>query len=119
MIFALQAETPRKAAQEAGEHRREVYMGIDVYGRGTYAGGQMNSYVAAAAALREGGSDDALSGGWRLKEAPPEYILVYDGAALTPWPCLAGSARLPSPCCTNSAHPALCSQGKASAIPMT
>ena len=29
-------------------------MGIDVFGRGTYAGGQLNSYVAAAAALREG-----------------------------------------------------------------
>ena len=42
------------AAQEAGERRREVYMGIDVFGRGTYAGGQLNSYVAAAAAIRKG-----------------------------------------------------------------
>jgi hypothetical protein len=31
-------------------------MGIDVFGRGTYAGGQLNCNVAAAAARREGGS---------------------------------------------------------------
>lgn len=55
----LQAETPTVAAWEAGERRREVYMGIDVFGRGTYGGGQLNSYVAAAAALKEGGSNPA------------------------------------------------------------
>ena len=44
-------------------------MGIDVFGRGTYGGGQLNSYVAAAAALEEGGSDDALFGGWRTMKA--------------------------------------------------
>ena len=41
-------------AKEAGDRTRDVYMGIDVFGRGTYAGGQLNSYVAAAAALQEG-----------------------------------------------------------------
>ena len=29
-------------------------MGIDVFGRGTYGGGQLNTHVAAAAAIREG-----------------------------------------------------------------
>ena len=55
MTRTLQAETPGKAAQEAGKRRKEVYLGIDVFGRGTYASGGLNSYVAAAAALREGG----------------------------------------------------------------
>jgi hypothetical protein len=51
---AVQAETPAVAALEAGDRTRDVYMGIDVFGRGTYAGGQLNCYVAAAAALQEG-----------------------------------------------------------------
>ncbi len=50
----MQAETPAVAAMAAGQRKREVYMGIDVFGRGTYGGGQLNSYVAAAAAVREG-----------------------------------------------------------------
>ena len=54
ILSRMQAETPAVAARAAGERKREVYMGIDVFGRGTYAGGQLNSYVAAAAAVREG-----------------------------------------------------------------
>jgi len=50
----VQAETPAVAARAAGERKRDVYMGIDVFGRGTYGGGQLNSYVAAAAAVQEG-----------------------------------------------------------------
>jgi len=53
-INGMQAETPAMAARAAGERKRDVYMGIDVFGRGTYGGGQLNSYVAAAAAVREG-----------------------------------------------------------------
>ena len=65
-------------------------MGIDVFGRGTYGGGQLNSYVAAAAALKEGGSDDVLPTGWRIIQALPQFVLVQDGAAWTVRPCLAG-----------------------------
>lgn len=50
----MQAETPAEVAKEAGARARDVYLGVDVFGRGTYAGGQLNSYVAAAAALQEG-----------------------------------------------------------------
>ena len=49
-------------------------MGIDVFGRGTYAGGQLNSYVAAAAALKEGRSDPALPEEQCLAEALPECV---------------------------------------------
>ena len=31
-------------------------MGIDVFGRGTYGGGELSTHVAAAAAIREGGA---------------------------------------------------------------
>ena len=54
--LCLQAETPGAAAAEAGERRTDVYMGIDVFGRGTYGGGQLSTHVAAAAAIREGAS---------------------------------------------------------------
>ena len=79
----VQAETPAVAAQEAGERRSEVYMGIDVYGRGTYAGGQMNSHVAAAAALREGVFLPACEGSCTA-EAPSEpfSLGIYNAASL-------------------------------------
>ncbi len=54
-------------------------MGIDVYGRGTYAGGQLNSYVAAAAALREGVPLPHCEG---LCTAETPADLGYDDAAL-------------------------------------
>ena len=57
----LQAETPEAAAAEAGERRTDVYMGIDVFGRGTYGGGGLNTHVAAAAAIREGASFKQLT----------------------------------------------------------
>lgn len=50
----LQAETPGAAAAEAGGRKADVYMGIDVFGRGTYGGGKLNTHVAAAAAICEG-----------------------------------------------------------------
>lgn len=49
-----QAGTPLEAAKAAGERNQDVFMGIDVFGRGTFAGGQLNSNVAAAAARQEG-----------------------------------------------------------------
>jgi len=46
--------TPRLTALEAGQRRRDVYMGVDVFGRGTYGGGGKNCDVALTAALKEG-----------------------------------------------------------------
>jgi len=56
-----QAETPSGAAAAAGERRKDVFMGIDCFGRGTYAGGQLNCSVAAAAARREGDAHDSMT----------------------------------------------------------
>lgn len=52
--FLMQAWTPLEAAQAAGARATDVFMGIDVFGRGSYAGGQLNCNIAAAAARREG-----------------------------------------------------------------
>ena len=54
--YVMQACTPAAAAAAAGERRRDVFCGIDVFGRGTYAGGQLNSDVAAATARDGGGA---------------------------------------------------------------
>ncbi len=53
-IAVLQAGTPLEAAAAAGERKQDVYMGIDVFGRGTFGGGQLNCNVAAAAARQQG-----------------------------------------------------------------
>ncbi|CAK0782655.1 hypothetical protein CVIRNUC_005853 [Coccomyxa viridis] len=62
--YAWKAETPGAAAAGAGERRTNVYMGIDVFGRGTYGGGQLNTHVAAAAASREGLSVALFAPAW-------------------------------------------------------
>lgn len=37
--LSYQEDTPRRSATVAGERKYDVYMGIDVFGRGTYGGG--------------------------------------------------------------------------------
>lgn len=50
----MQSWTPFEAAQAAGARKQDVFMGIDVFGRSSYAGGELNCNIAAAAAAREG-----------------------------------------------------------------
>ena len=37
-----QGDYPRRSAAVAGDRKFDVYMGIDVFGRNTYGGGQWN-----------------------------------------------------------------------------
>lgn len=48
-------DAPQTAAATAGPRRADVYMGVDVFGRGSFGGGKMTSDVALRAA-REAGS---------------------------------------------------------------
>lgn len=41
-IFREQEDYPRLSAAAAGERKHDVYTGIDVFGRGTFGGGQWN-----------------------------------------------------------------------------
>lgn len=41
-MFSLQEDYPKLSAAVAGDRKFDVYMGIDVFGRGTYGGGQWN-----------------------------------------------------------------------------
>ncbi len=38
----------------AGDRAVDVYLGTDVFGRNTFGGGRMNSYLGVEAAFREG-----------------------------------------------------------------
>jgi mannosyl-glycoprotein endo-beta-N-acetylglucosaminidase len=42
LLFPLQEDYPRSSAAVAGDRKFDVYMGIDVFGRKTFGGGQWN-----------------------------------------------------------------------------
>ena len=54
--YTWKEDTPAKAAAVAGDRRRDVYMGVDVFGRNTYGGGGMTCNVALNAAHSAGKS---------------------------------------------------------------
>ena len=41
-MFTLQEENVKSSAVVAGDRKFDVYMGVDVFGRGTYGGGEWN-----------------------------------------------------------------------------
>jgi len=59
------AESAPSVSAAAAAHRRyDVYMGVDVFGRGTYGGGGMACAAAAQVALRAGTSLALFAPGW-------------------------------------------------------
>lgn len=44
-LFVMQRNYPNLSASVAGDRKFDVYMGIDVFGRNTYGGGQWNVCV--------------------------------------------------------------------------
>ncbi len=56
--------TPARAAAAAGRRRTEVFLGVDVHGRGTYGGGGDASHVALAAAKAAGVSAALFAPAW-------------------------------------------------------
>lgn len=54
MNYTWHARAPAQAAAAAGARARQVYMGIDVFGRGTWGGGGFRTHVALAAAFDAG-----------------------------------------------------------------
>ena len=53
-LCAPQADTPARTALEAGPRATDVYMGVDVFGRGTYGGGGATCDVGIRAAFDAG-----------------------------------------------------------------
>jgi mannosyl-glycoprotein endo-beta-N-acetylglucosaminidase len=52
--YTWHGRAPAEAAQRSGERAGHVYMGVDVYGRGTWGGGGFRSAAAVSAAFHAG-----------------------------------------------------------------
>ncbi|GIL62379.1 hypothetical protein Vafri_16601, partial [Volvox africanus] len=61
---------PAAVAAAAGSRAADVFMGIDVFGRGSYGGGKDNCPVALSAARSEGLSAALFAPGWVYEEFP-------------------------------------------------
>ncbi|XP_038877781.1 LOW QUALITY PROTEIN: cytosolic endo-beta-N-acetylglucosaminidase 1-like [Benincasa hispida] len=57
-------DAPKKSVAVAGERKHEVYMGIDVFGRGTFGGGGWNTNVALDVLKRDDVSAAIFAPGW-------------------------------------------------------
>ncbi|XP_022957025.1 cytosolic endo-beta-N-acetylglucosaminidase 1-like [Cucurbita moschata] len=62
--YGWKEETPKNSAAAAGERKYDVYMGIDVFGRGTYGGGEWNTNVALDVLRKEDVSAAIFAPGW-------------------------------------------------------
>ncbi|KAF9164402.1 hypothetical protein DFQ26_001494 [Actinomortierella ambigua] len=64
--------------QLAGNRRRDVYTGIDIWGRGTFGGGGFYSYKALELIKREGTSVAMFAPGYIYENLGPADFLVND-----------------------------------------
>ncbi|KAJ6824677.1 cytosolic endo-beta-N-acetylglucosaminidase 1-like [Iris pallida] len=63
---------PKHSAVFAGDRRFDVYMGIDVFGRGTYGGGQWHTSVALDLLKKDDISAAIFAPGWVYENLPKE-----------------------------------------------
>ncbi|KAJ9160381.1 hypothetical protein P3X46_025788 [Hevea brasiliensis] len=63
---------PKLSAAVAGDRKFDVYMGIDVFGRGTYGGGKWNTNIALDVCKKDDVSAALFAPGWvyETKQAP-------------------------------------------------
>ncbi|KAA8539540.1 hypothetical protein F0562_026232 [Nyssa sinensis] len=65
---------PKLSAAIAGDRKFDVYMGIDVFGRGSYGGGQWNTNVALDVLKKDGVSAAIFAPGWVYEtKQPPDF----------------------------------------------
>lgn len=62
--YTWKKDYPRISAEVAGDRRFDVYMGIDVFGRNTYGGGQWTTNVALDVLKKEDVSAAIFAPGW-------------------------------------------------------
>ncbi|CAG8663401.1 12197_t:CDS:2 [Cetraspora pellucida] len=62
---------PTFSAMAAGQRNRDVYTGIDTYGRGTYGGGGFNTFLQALEAIKHGKTSAGIfAPAWTFFEMP-------------------------------------------------
>uniref|UniRef100_A0A0E0PL26 mannosyl-glycoprotein endo-beta-N-acetylglucosaminidase n=1 Tax=Oryza rufipogon TaxID=4529 RepID=A0A0E0PL26_ORYRU len=72
--YTWKAKYPQESAVVAGERKYDVYMGIDVYGRNTFGGGQWNTNVALDLLKKDDVSAAIFAPGWVYEtKQPPNF----------------------------------------------
>ncbi|KAJ6900094.1 cytosolic endo-beta-N-acetylglucosaminidase 1-like [Populus alba x Populus x berolinensis] len=72
--YTWQEDYPRSSAAVAGDRKFDVYMGIDVFGRSTYGGGQWTTNVALDVLKKDDVSAAIFAPGWVYEtKQPPDF----------------------------------------------
>ncbi|KAL6131655.1 hypothetical protein ACLB2K_070029 [Fragaria x ananassa] len=72
--YTWEKNYPKQSAVVAGDRKFDVYMGIDVFGRGTFGGGQWNTSVALDVLKNDGVSAAIFAPGWIYEtNQPPNF----------------------------------------------
>ncbi|KAK6929512.1 Glycoside hydrolase, family 85 [Dillenia turbinata] len=72
--YSWEEDYPKLSADAAGDRKFDVYMGIDVFGRGTYGGGQWNTNVALDVLKKDAVSAAIFAPGWVYESnQPPDF----------------------------------------------
>ncbi|XP_059456645.1 cytosolic endo-beta-N-acetylglucosaminidase 1 [Corylus avellana] len=72
--YTWKGDYPRRSAAVAGDRKFDVYMGIDVFGRNTYGGGQWNTNVALNVLEKDDVSAAIFAPGWVYEtNQPPDF----------------------------------------------
>lgn len=53
LLFSVQEDYPKLSAAVAGDRKFDVYMGIDVFGRSTFGGGQWNVCTSSSSTEKQ------------------------------------------------------------------
>ncbi|KAG8644856.1 hypothetical protein MANES_10G008500v8 [Manihot esculenta] len=72
--YGWEEDYPKLSAAVAGDRKFDVYMGIDVFGRGTYGGGQWNTNTALDVCKKDDVSAVLFAPGWVYEtKQPPDF----------------------------------------------
>ncbi|KAB2011050.1 hypothetical protein ES319_D10G288300v1 [Gossypium barbadense] len=72
--YLWEEDDPKLSATVAGDRKLDVYMGIDVFGRGTYGGGQWTTNVALEVIKKDDVSAAIFAPGWVYEtKQPPDF----------------------------------------------
>ncbi|KAL9659430.1 hypothetical protein QQ045_024236 [Rhodiola kirilowii] len=72
--YTWKEDYPKISAAVAGDRKFDVYMGIDVFGRGTYGGGQWTTNVALDVLKKDSVSAAIFAPGWVYEtKQPPDF----------------------------------------------
>ncbi|KAL0299327.1 UNVERIFIED_CONTAM: Cytosolic endo-beta-N-acetylglucosaminidase 1 [Sesamum radiatum] len=72
--YSWEKDFPKLSADVAGDRKFDVYMGIDVFGRGTYGGGQWTTNIALDVIKKNDVSAAIFAPGWIYEtKQPPDF----------------------------------------------